>query len=215
MQALRANPLGHNNLILNLKSVLFLTQTTQNKMPNQDAKTVDYSFLGIVTIKDAVDLEKEEHDSSKILTHKERRLLRINTVNFSANKIVQINDLPISLTLLQLSPTNIKWLDLSNNKISSLENAFETFDNLTVLYLHANEISSIKAIKPLEKLKKLTSLTLHGNPIEEQKHFRNYTMYLLPTLEKLNFSLITNRDREKCKTWSSLFRNKLSNQSND
>ena len=130
MQALRANPLGHNNLILNLKSVLFLTQTTQNKMPNQDAKTVDYSFLGIVTIKDAVDLEKEEHDSSKILTHKERRLLRINTVNFSANKIVQINDLPTSLTLLQLSPTNIKWLDLSNNKISSLENAFETFENL-------------------------------------------------------------------------------------
>ena len=179
-------------------------------MSNQETKTVDYSFLGLVNIKDITVLEEEEQDSSKKISHKERHLLRINTVNFSSNKIVQINDLPTSLTLLHLSPKSIKWLDFSNNKISLLENAFESFDNLTVLYLHANEISSIKAIKPLEKLKKLTSLTLHGNRIEEQKHFRNYTIHLLPNLEKLNFSLITNRDREKCKTWSSLFRNKLS-----
>ena len=182
-------------------------------MSNQDTKVADYSFLDVTNVKDILDLQEE--DVKRNTNQTERQILDINTINFSSNKIVQISDLPATLATMKLSPQNIKWIDFSNNKISSLGDAFDNFDNLTVLYLHANNFSSIRAIKPLEKLEKLNSLTLHGNPIEAQKHFRNYIIYLLPNLEKLNFSLITNRDKDKCKTWSSLYHKKLSGATND
>lgn len=46
-------------------------------------------------------------------------------------------------------------------------------ENLTSLYLHANDIKTLKEIKKLGNLTKLKSLTLHGNPVEEVKNYRS------------------------------------------
>lgn len=47
-----------------------------------------------------------------------------------------------------------------------------TFFNLSVLYLHGNGIQRLGEVNKLAILPRLRSLTLHGNPIEEEKGYR-------------------------------------------
>lgn len=47
-----------------------------------------------------------------------------------------------------------------------------TFFNLSVLYLHGNSIQRLGEVNKLAILPRLRSLTLHGNPIEEEKGYR-------------------------------------------
>lgn len=169
--------------------------------------TLDYSFMGIRRIRDVLDQEFgiSSSDNNKVLRPK--TVTRV--VKFASNDIEDISDLYRCLSQLIHGMNRISWIDLSNNKISHTESSLEGFHSVTVLYLHANNISSFAGIKPLGSLKKLTSLTLHGNPIEAHKHYRNYVLHLLPNLEKLDFSLITKQDRETGRTWSNMFRKKL------
>ena len=104
----------------------------------------------------------------------------------------------------------LRWVDLSFNALTSIRAAFVDFKELSVLYLHANKISKFGEIKPLSELSKLRSLTLHGNPIEDKKHYRTWVIHTIPTLNQLDFSPITRQDREGAKTWSTIFRKKLS-----
>jgi Leucine-rich repeat (LRR) protein len=43
------------------------------------------------------------------------------------------------------------------------------FENLEILYLHANHITNVKEVDKLGNFKKLKKLTLHGNEIEKEK----------------------------------------------
>ena len=64
-------------------------------------------------------------------------------------------------------------------------------------------------VDKLAGLHHLRSLTLHGNPIEDSKDYRNYIIHKIPQLEKLDFSKITKADRECSKTMAKLgMRNK-------
>ena len=62
----------------------------------------------------------------------------------------------------------------------------------------------MKEIDKLAGLCQLRSLTLHGNPIEDSKDYRNYVINKIPQLEKLDFSKITKADRECSKTMAKL-----------
>jgi len=159
-------------------------------MKNQAKKetnALDYSHMGIRQIEDVLDEEfaTANSDDNQVLTPKP--LTRV--VKFASNNIKDIGDLHRCLTQLIRSTGKVSWMDLSNNKINHIESSLEEFHGLTVLYLHANNISSFAAIKPLGSLQSLTSLTLHGNPIEARKHYRNYVLHLLPNLENLTFLL--------------------------
>lgn len=59
-------------------------------------------------------------------------------------------------------------------------------------------------VDKLGSLCKLQSLTLHGNPIEDMKGYRDYIISKIPQLEKLDFSKITKADRECSKTMTKL-----------
>ena len=84
-----------------------------------------------------------------------------------------------------------------------------------MLYLHANKISKFGEIKPLGELAKLRSLTLHGNPIEDKKHYRMFVIHTIPTLTQLDFSTITRQDRETAAAWALTFRKKLNGESTE
>ena len=70
-----------------------------------------------------------------------------------------------------------------------------------------NELSNLP---PELGLLPLTKLTLHGNPIEDKKHYRTYVIYTISSINQLDFSPITRQDRENAQTWSTVFRKKLS-----
>lgn len=56
--------------------------------------------------------------------------------------------------------------------LGSSQQVLTTFFNLSVLYLHGNSIQRMGEVNKLAVLPRLRSLTLHGNPIEEEKGYR-------------------------------------------
>lgn len=68
--------------------------------------------------------------------------------------------------------SELRWLDLSQCKLSSIGEELTRFPKLQMLYLHANQISKLSEVKKLGKLPALQKLTLHGNPIAELPHYK-------------------------------------------
>mmetsp|Transcript_32180 Transcript_32180/g.96088 ORF Transcript_32180/g.96088 Transcript_32180/m.96088 type:complete len:123 (-) Transcript_32180:82-450(-) len=70
-----------------------------------------------------------------------------------------------------------------------------------VLYLHGNQVWHLSEVLKLQQLPQLRKLTLHGNHIAEQKNYKLWVLAHLPNLRSLDFSTVTNLDRDKVDTW--------------
>nr|XP_020029600.1 leucine-rich repeat-containing protein 51 isoform X3 [Castor canadensis] len=109
--------------------------------------------------------------------------------------------------LLLEHPQNLAWIDLSFNDLTSIDPVLTTFFNLSVLYLHGNSIQRLGEVNKLAVLPRLRSLTLHGNPIEEEKGYspslpyRQYVLCTLPRITTFDFSGITKADRTTAEVW--------------
>ena len=76
-------------------------------------------------------------------------------------------------------PEELAFLDLSFNRLTSIDDVILQYPKLTVLYLHQNKITDLHEVSKLAKLTNLRSLTLNGNPIEEKLRVSNYVYYLV------------------------------------
>ncbi|KAK6485921.1 leucine-rich repeat-containing protein 51 [Huso huso] len=97
--------------------------------------------------------------------------------------------------------SQLSWIDLSFNDLSTIDNVLTQYKNLRVLYLHGNSIITLGEVDKLVALPNLLSLTLHGNPMENEKGYRNYVMSALPQLKTLDFSAVTKQDRVAAAIW--------------
>ena len=52
-------------------------------------------------------------------------------------------------------------------------------------------------IRKLSGLTKLRSLTMYGNPVEENKHYHNMMLYAHPNIVQIDFCTITQRQRDQ------------------
>ena len=113
----------------------------------------------------------------------------------------------MSLESSSLDCQKIMWVDLSFNQLKRVdENLAEFLPNLSTLYLHANQISKYSDIRRLSCFTKMKSLTLYGNPVEEQKHYRNVVLFYFPNLTQVDFSVISPGEREKVASWALIYR---------
>ncbi|KAF1783384.1 Leucine-rich repeat domain, L domain-like [Phytophthora cactorum] len=130
--------------------------------------------------------------------------LRVNN-----NKISSLNDMQEALCAVFDYPEMLQWLDLSGNVLSSIPpDVFSAYPDLFTLHLHGNQLSKYSDIDALAKwLPRLHSISLHGNPLEEKKHYRNYVISSFPNLKQLNFSSVTLGDRDKAETWTGIYKN--------
>lgn len=101
---------------------------------------------------------------------------------------------PISRSLEYTQLDLLQWIDLSHNKIESIHKDILKIPFLKILYLHANYIKSLEEITNLSQCKALINLTLHGNPIEHIKGYRLLVIEMIGTLEKLNFTLVSEKE---------------------
>eukprot|EP00730_Choanoeca_flexa_P020156 TRINITY_DN9855_c0_g1_i3.p1 TRINITY_DN9855_c0_g1~~TRINITY_DN9855_c0_g1_i3.p1 ORF type:complete len:212 (+),score=29.13 TRINITY_DN9855_c0_g1_i3:74-709(+) len=99
------------------------------------------------------------------------------------------------------APNSLTMLDLSFNAISTIEPSLSELPSLAILYLHGNSIANIKQVQRLSKMSTLRSLSLHGNPVEMVDGYRNYTIAVVPSLKKLDFTTVTPSERERSETW--------------
>ena len=83
----------------------------------------------------------------------------------------------------------LRWVDLSFNSLTTIDEVITSFPTLCTLYLHANAIKHLSELDKLSKLEHLKSLTLHGNPIESdnqtpasKERYRNKIISMLPRM---------------------------------
>lgn len=132
--------------------------------------------------------------------------LRVNN-----NKISSLDDIHDALCAVFDDPTKLQWLDLSGNALSSISRGtFAPYPDIFTLHLHGNKLHRYSDIDSLAScLPRLHAITLHGNPIDEKKHYRNYVIASFPKLQQLDFSSVTRGDRERAETWARIYKNAL------
>jgi hypothetical protein len=115
------------------------------------------------------------------------------------NQLADVALLPrfIAPYLLMQRPSTLQWLDLSFNRLSSIEPSMtEALPNLSILYLHANQISELSAVASVGTLSRLEKLTLHGNPVELKPSYRPRVLLIGSLLRELDFVPVSKKDRE-------------------
>jgi hypothetical protein len=152
--------------------------------------------------------------STSTISRKKEKDQEYKALKFSNNLIIDMSVIfpPLQASpLLHIDPEKICWIDISFNNIETIFEAFlVSVPNLCTLNLHANQIARLSDIKRLACFKKLRSLTLCGNPVAENKHYRNMILYFCSeTLVQLDFGCITNSERKKVAIWEQVYRKKL------
>ncbi|GIQ89264.1 hypothetical protein KIPB_011691 [Kipferlia bialata] len=92
-------------------------------------------------------------------------------------------------------PEKLYFLDLSMNDLTGLSDEFKDFKQLRTLYIHSNNIASVKEFAVLKDLPNLRQLACHGNPLETETNYRYWLMLNIPQLRTINFTAVTPRER--------------------
>ncbi|XP_066555307.1 leucine-rich repeat-containing protein 51 [Amia ocellicauda] len=163
------------------------------------APPVDFSFKCLSTMADAL---SEEPSSGVRPVHQNpdgkfcSKALRLNN-----NILSELSGFTSTVTALMDDPAQLSWIDLSFNDLSVIDSALTEFKELKVLYLHGNSISKLSEMDKLGALPHLHSVTLHGNPLENEKGYRSYVISTLPHLKSLDFSSVTRQERDTAQIW--------------
>ncbi|KYO49167.1 leucine-rich repeat-containing protein 51 isoform X2 [Alligator mississippiensis] len=167
--------------------------------PSLRAPPLDFSFRGISFLQD---LQTEEPRASpRTIPCSARGRMLTRAVRLNNNTLNELTDLGPALELLLENPEELSWLDLSFNDLPTIDPILTTYRNLHCLQLHANSIQGLGEVDKLAVLPHLRSLTLHGNPIEEEKGYRSYVLSTLPQLKSFDFSAVTKQDRSTAAIW--------------
>ncbi|XP_049745950.1 leucine-rich repeat-containing protein 51 isoform X1 [Loxodonta africana] len=160
---------------------------------------LDYSFKSIHVIQDLV--SEEPRTGLRPLRHSKLGKSLTQSLWLNNNVLNDLKDFSQVVSQLLEHPENLAWIDLSFNDLTSIDPVLTTFFNLSVLYLHGNSIQRLGEVDKLAVLPRLRSLTLHGNPMEEEKGYRQYVLCTLPRITTFDFSGVTKADRSTAEVW--------------
>ncbi|XP_057363233.1 leucine-rich repeat-containing protein 51 isoform X2 [Manis pentadactyla] len=187
---------------------------------------LDYSFRSIHMIQELV--SEEPRTGLQPLRHSKSGKSLTQSLWLNNNVLNDLRDFNQVVSQLLEHPENLAWIDLSFNDLTSIDPVLTTFFNLSVLYLHGNSIQRLGEVNKLAVLPQLRSLTLHGNPIEEEKGYsqgaeqqlmegegtsgqrlahslslphRQYVLCTLPHITTFDFSGVTKADRITAEVW--------------
>ncbi|KAJ3351010.1 Leucine-rich repeat-containing protein 51 [Allomyces javanicus] len=112
---------------------------------------------------------------------------------------LDVTQFPALLRRVGIEPSRLKWLDLSFNRLTAIDEAIALCPNVTHLYLHANAIDNLRAVeRALTKLpcsQHLATLTMHGNPAAADKDYKTAILRACPRLRHLDFGGVSRGDR--------------------
>ncbi|XP_008064275.1 transmembrane O-methyltransferase isoform X1 [Carlito syrichta] len=146
---------------------------------------LDYSFRSIHIVQDL--MSEEPRTGQRPLKHSKSGKSLTQSLWLNNNVLSDLKDFKQVASQLLEHPENLAWIDLSFNDLTSIDPVLTTLLNLSVLYLHGNSIQQLGEVNKLAVLPRLRSLTLHGNPMEEEKGYS--TPWLPPSCPVLQSSL--------------------------
>jgi len=142
-------------------------------------------------------IQKKKKTEEEGIEKSESLCLKLNN-----NQLKDVNNIMSVAPQVFTQPLAIGWIDLSFNQLSHIDPVLTQFENMKILYLHGNAIDDIKEVNKLAMLPKLIKLSLHGNPIENTKGYRQYCLTFVPGVKSFDFSRVTKADRATASTWS-------------
>ncbi|XP_047465562.1 leucine-rich repeat-containing protein 51-like isoform X2 [Mugil cephalus] len=160
---------------------------------------VDLSFKGISHVREA--LSDFPRGGVRPLNLSAERKYLSRAFRLSNNNITDLVGLQDTLERLLAHPSRLGWLDLSFNKLTRIDSVLCELQELRVLYLHGNCICSLSEVDKLGTLQHLHTITLHGNAIETDFHYRNHVVSTLPQLKTMDFSAVTRAERNLADVW--------------
>ncbi|XP_071951633.1 leucine-rich repeat-containing protein 51-like [Antedon mediterranea] len=169
---------------------------------NKVSSPLDFSFKGLTIFEDAHD-EDPRKTQHKIKKDKEGKYM-CTAVKFNNNALTEMSNFEPVLNKLIVEPSQLLWLDLSMNDFTKIDPVILNFKNLKMLYLHGNGIEDGGQVDKLSGLPDLITLTLHGNPMENERGYRHFILAKLPNLRSLDFSRVTKADRANAHTWKTM-----------
>ncbi|XP_078284976.1 leucine-rich repeat-containing protein 72 isoform X2 [Rhinoraja longicauda] len=105
------------------------------------------------------------------------------------NKIKRINSLKMNWCL--------KELYLQNNLILDLTGSLKHLTSLQILLLHNNRLTQVeKTVTELKKMTWLHTLNVFNNPLTQDKYYRLYVIYHLPSVQLLDRQYVHQKERE-------------------
>nr|XP_002731065.1 PREDICTED: leucine-rich repeat-containing protein 51-like [Saccoglossus kowalevskii] len=173
------------------------------------APPLDLSFKSILSFEMLLNMKMEDIEprkcGKKLKRDAEGRFCT-TALKLNNNVIEHWNGFCEVVERLVSKPEDLSWIDLSFNAFSTIGEAIFKFPSVRILYLHGNEIERIDEIDKLVQMPNLKSVTLHGNPLEEEKRYRQYMLTALPDIRALDFVTITKADRETAGVINDLYR---------
>jgi len=162
------------------------------------APPLDYSFCLLNTVDEIVTEQEipQTRRNYKVCEKTEDDRYITASLRLSYNVLHNFDGfVNVLYKILDAGPFGLCWLDLSFNSIDKLDDdTFSQLPNLKILYLHGNSLADMTEIPKLKTLTSLLSLTLHGNPIEQEDAYRICILYHLPYLKHLDFIGVTKGD---------------------
>jgi Leucine-rich repeat (LRR) protein len=157
-------------------------EATNTKKKDLKPSTLDYSFHDLSDVQELLTLHNQE-------------ATRASSIRLSNNHLTNLKGFKEAFRMVLAPSEEVLWIDLSFNKLKSLDELVESYPNLRVLYLHGNKIEHLSQLDSLSHLKELRNLTIHGNPVVDEPNYRFFILSRLPKLKHLDFSAITKQDR--------------------
>ncbi|XP_014859406.1 PREDICTED: leucine-rich repeat-containing protein 51-like [Poecilia mexicana] len=161
---------------------------------------IDLSFKDLNNVTDA--LEEIPRLPLRPLRIDSNNKYLSQSMRLNNNNITNLVGLEFMLSHFLAQPSLLGWLDLSCNKITSIECVLCELKELRVLYLHGNDIWSLSEVNKLGELNYLHTITLHGNLIENIKGYRSHVISILPHLKRMDFSAVTRQEKVLASIWS-------------
>ncbi|XP_065058241.1 leucine-rich repeat-containing protein 51-like [Rhopilema esculentum] len=198
----------------NMQEKLAIKAVTDNR--NDRKPPLDYTFMCLTSVKECLDedprglIQVQKNDDKKASSEQvEKKKHDTTAIRLSNNLITEWSDFSQCISDIIIEPFKLEWIDLSFNDIYTIDKCILDYPNLKVLYLHGNAIDKISELDKLANLKYLKTLTLHGNPIEEDvSGYRQYVLSKLPQLKTFDFSAVTKQDRASAQTWNQMIKSK-------
>ncbi|OCT93471.1 hypothetical protein XELAEV_18016540mg [Xenopus laevis] len=160
---------------------------------------VDFSFKCINSVEDV--LLEEPRQGLRPLKRCEDGKLLSQALRLNNNTLTDLKGFGETVEKLLGDPTQLSWIDLSFNDLSTIDSVLTKYPKLSVLNLHSNSIKQLSQVDKMAALPNLKSLTLHGNPVEGERGYRCYVLSVLPQLKTLDFSAVTKQDRVTADVW--------------
>ena len=123
-------------------------------------------------------------------------------VRLANNRLESRDGLAEFLERVLDDPLELRWLDLSNNRLTTVDPVLLNYPELSCLYLQGNKIAKLSDIDVLAKAPALSKITVQDNPCQQRKDYRLRVAAALPKLRSLDVIAVTKEDRARADAYA-------------